>query len=128
MHVLDSDILVDVLREYEPAVTWLRSLAEVPNVSGLVGFELFQGCRNTEEVRRVQGLLAQFPVVWPTPADCTRALTEFPQLHLRDGVGVLDILIGASAIGSNATLCTFNVKHFRAIPGLAIEQPYAKAP
>jgi hypothetical protein len=35
-------------------------------------------------------------------------------------------LIGECAVGLSATLCTFNVKHYSVIPGLSIEQPYAK--
>ncbi len=40
---------------------------------------------------------------------------------------LIDSLIAATAIGQGATLCTFNTKHFAAIPGLVTEQPYAKS-
>jgi hypothetical protein len=29
-------------------------------------------------------------------------------------------------VGHNATLCTFNVKHYRVIPGLLTAQPYTR--
>jgi predicted nucleic acid-binding protein len=63
-------------------------------------------------------------VVWPAEAHCTRALSDFSALHLSHGLGLLDALIAATAIGHGATLCTFNVKHYRAITGLRMLQPY----
>jgi len=41
----------------------------------------------------------------------------------RHKVGLIDALIAACAVGRNATLCTFNVKHYQIIPGLSLEQP-----
>jgi predicted nucleic acid-binding protein len=71
-------------------------------------------------------LVAPLPVVWPTEADCDRALSDFAAYHLSHGLGLLDSLIAACAIGLSATLCTFNVKHYRIIPGLLLEQPYTR--
>jgi predicted nucleic acid-binding protein len=53
------------------------------------------------------------PVVWPTAADCQRALIDFIAYHLSHNLGLLDTLIAACAIGVSATLWTFNVKHYR---------------
>ncbi|MCY4604723.1 MAG: VapC toxin family PIN domain ribonuclease, partial [Gemmatimonadetes bacterium] len=46
--------------------------------------------------------------------------------HLSHNLGLLDALIAACAIGSSATLCTFNVKHYRIVPDLDVAQPYAR--
>jgi hypothetical protein len=37
---------------------------------------------------------------------------------------LLDALIGATAVGLNEQLATFNVKHYKVIPGLQTVQPY----
>src|ERR671915_587311 len=71
-------------------------------------------------------LVAPLPVVWPTAADCQRALTDFIAYHLSHNLGLLDALIAACAIGLSATLCTFNVKHYRVVPGLVMLQPYTR--
>ena len=86
--------------------------------------ELIQGSRNQQQVRRVLQLVAPLPVVWPTEADCARALSEFTAYRLSHNVGLIDTLIAACAVGRNATLCTFNIKHYRVISGLNMEQPY----
>jgi predicted nucleic acid-binding protein len=38
----------------------------------------------------------------------------------------LQLVVAPLPVGRNATLCTFNVKHYRIIPKLSIEQPYSR--
>lgn len=68
----------------------------------------------------------QSGIVYLTETDCANALSDFTAYHLSHSVGLIDALIAACAVGRNATLCTFNVKHYRAIPNLVIEQPYSR--
>lgn len=126
MRMLDSDILIDVLRQFAPAENWLNNLTEIPGLSGLVVMELIGGCNNKSDLRHVQRLTGLFPVVWPTEADCRRAFADFAQFRLSHNLGLLDSLIAATAIGQGAMLCTFNVKHFQMLPGLTLEQPYMR--
>lgn len=88
--------------------------------------ELIQGAQNTQQVRQALKLVAPMPIVWPTETDCARALSDFSVFHLSHGLGLLDSLIAACALGHSATLCTFNSKHYRAVPGLSILEPYVK--
>jgi predicted nucleic acid-binding protein len=88
--------------------------------------ELIQDAQNARQVRQALKLVAPLPVVWPTAADCQRALTDFIAYHLSHNLGLLDALIAACAIGSSATLCTFNVKHYQVVPGLVMVQPYTR--
>jgi len=88
--------------------------------------ELVQDARNAAEARRARQLVAPLPTIWPSEADCDRALSDFTIYHLSHGLGLLDSLIAACAIGRSATLCTYNVKHYRAVPGLTTAQPYAR--
>jgi predicted nucleic acid-binding protein len=78
------------------------------------------------QVRQALRLVAPLPIVWPTETDCQRALSDFTAYHLSHGTGILDSLIAACAIGLSATLCTFNVKHYRMISGLVTAQPYTR--
>ncbi len=126
MRLLDTDLLIDVGRGFLPAVQWLQALPEAPQIPGVVSMELIAGCQNKAEVRRIQALVAPYAAVWPTEADCRRALADFTQFHLSDNLGLTDALIAATAVGRGATLCTFNVRHFRVVPGLTLEQPYLR--
>lgn len=127
MYLLDTDILIDIQRGYAPAVDWFSSLDEIPTIPGLVVMELIQDAENKKQVREALKLVAPLPVIWPTETDSNRALTDFTAYHLSHNLGLLDALIAASAIGLPATLCTFNVKHYQVVPGLVIEQPYARS-
>jgi predicted nucleic acid-binding protein len=53
-------------------------------------------------------------------------LADFTAYHLSHGLGLLDALIAACAIGRAATLLTFNAKHYKAVPGLVIAEPYTR--
>jgi predicted nucleic acid-binding protein len=82
--------------------------------------------QDARQVRQAMKLVAPLPVVSLTEADCLQALSNFTAYHLSHGLGLLDSLIAACAVGRSAILCTFNKKHYRMVPGLKTEQPYVK--
>jgi predicted nucleic acid-binding protein len=61
---------------------------------------------------------------WPTEADYQRALHDYAAYHLSNNLGLLDALIGYTAVGLNESLATFNPKHYGVIAGLKTIQPY----
>lgn len=124
---LDTDILVDIFRGYLPALRWLRTLGDISlGIPGLAVMELMLGCRDSRQLRELQQRLAPYQVFWPTPSDCDRALADYGKRRLSHGIGVIDALIGECAVGLGVPLCTFNVRHFRAIAGLTTDQPYER--
>jgi predicted nucleic acid-binding protein len=125
VYVLDTDVF-DVQRGHPQALAWFAGLTDQPSVPGFVVMELIQDAQNARQVRDALRLAAPLPVVWPTAADCQRAPADFATFHVSQGLGLLDALIGACAVGLSATLCTFNVKHYRVIPGLTILEPYIR--
>ncbi len=126
MLILDTDILIDVQRGHAAALVWFAGLTDLPSVRGLVVMELIQGAQDARQVREALRLTAPLPVVWPTTADCQRALADFTAFHLSHGLGLLDALIAAIAVGLSAELCTFNDKHDRIVPSLVTVQPYIR--
>lgn len=127
LRLLDADVLVDVQHNLPAALAWLSAL-DVSTIAlpGIVALELLQDARNKQEARAADGLLALFPRVWPSEDACEAALSDFRALHLSHNLGMADALIAATARELGATLCTFNRKHFRAVPGLILEQPYRR--
>ncbi len=127
MLVLDTDVMIDLLRQHPPAVAWLASLGDEELVlPGFVVMELIQGCRNKSEQTRVETTLRDYAIAWPTEETCEVALASFSTYHLSHNLGLLDALIAHTAVALNAPLCTFNQKHYTAIQILSTIQLYAR--
>ena len=126
MDLVDTDVLIDVQRGHPPALTWFAGLTDLPAIPGFVVMELIQDARNAQEIRRALKLVAPLTIVWPTEADCARALADFTAYHLSHGLGLIDAMIAACAVGLSSTLLTFNDKHYHVVPGLVTAQPYAR--
>jgi predicted nucleic acid-binding protein len=126
MELVDTDVLIDVQRGHSPAVAWFAGLTDLPAVSGFVVMELIQDVQNSRQVRSALKLVAPLQIVWPSEADCMRALSDFAAFHLSHGLGLLDSMIAASSIGKSATLYTFNAKHYRVVPGIKLAEPYVR--
>jgi predicted nucleic acid-binding protein len=124
VRVLDTDILIDLSRGYPPALIWFASLNDTSLIPGYA--VLLVGRDNALAVQRLQRWLRPFHVHWPTATDCDRALATFARASLSHNLGILDALFGECAVGSGVPLCTFNVRHFRAVAGLVTEQPYER--
>lgn len=125
MALVDTDVMVDILRQHPPAIAWLTSLGAEPiQVPGFVAMELIQGCASHKEQRNVERTLGTHAVVWLSPDDCRDALVVFSRFHLSHNLGLLDALIAQVAISIGAPLLTFNTKHYSAVPGLNVVRPY----
>jgi len=127
MILLDTDIMIDLLRQHPPALTWLASLGEEEIVlPGYVTMELLQGCKNKSDQKKVEKALSGFATVWPSPETCDDAVSVFADFHLSHNLGLLDALIGQTAVALNLPLHTFNRKHYAAIPNLVTTEPYKR--
>ena len=127
MIILDTDIMIDLLRKHPPAMAWLASLGdEEIALPGFVVMELIQGCRNKAEQIKVEKSATSHSVVWPSSKTCDEALSVFSRYHLSHSLGLLDALIGETALALNLPLHTFNQKHYAAVPNLKTVQPYTR--
>ncbi len=74
MVLLDSDVMVDRLRQDAPALAGLDTLGDDEILlPGFVAMELVQGCTHRAGRAHLEKALAPFTVVWPTPAVCDEA-------------------------------------------------------
>jgi predicted nucleic acid-binding protein len=128
MIIIDTDIAIDVLRNFPAALAWANALPpqEVVVISGYTALELFAGCQNAAHQRSVDAMVKRFEAKWPTIAARELALRDFRTLHLSNAIGTFDVLIAHTAIELGLPLHTFNVKHFQHVPGLTTIQPYTR--
>jgi predicted nucleic acid-binding protein len=84
------------------------------------------GCRNQADLQQVQHFLASFNVIWPDASEFERGYNLLLILRLSSGLGIPDCLIASISLARGARLYTFNLKHFQAVPGLDVQQPYPR--
>ena len=127
MILLDTDVMIDILRNYPPAIAWLNSLGDQSvGLPGLVAMELIQGCRNAQEQHRIEAMLAGYTLHWPSEADCQAAFLDFTRHYLSQNVGLLDALIAGTARGLGTPLATFNKRHYGVVQSLQVIEPYVR--
>jgi predicted nucleic acid-binding protein len=126
--LLDSDVIIDLLREHPPALEWFDLLPdnEILIVSGYVVLELIQGFNNRNDLEKVQKTIKHFVIFWLPPDECNKVLDLYSEYKLSHNIGLLDVLIGQTALYLNVALYTFNQKHYGIIPNLETIQPYTK--
>ncbi|MDE3087828.1 MAG: type II toxin-antitoxin system VapC family toxin [Chloroflexota bacterium] len=123
--LLDTAILVDVLRGDKSARAWLDTLPEdACAVSVITAAELLAGYRNRSGQRTVERELELYETLWVSEEISQAALDFYTQYHLSPNVGFLDCLIAATATANGLRLATQNLKHFAPFPHLATERPY----
>ena len=126
--ILDTDVLVDVLRARPEALAWLESQpAAALGIPVITWMELIQGARDRGEQERIVSRLSAHSIVHIESGDPQLASAWFATYWLSHKVGILDCLIAAIAVRVGAPLYTFNTAHFRVIPGLDVRSPYQRA-
>lgn len=116
--VLDTTVLIDVLRGDPNAVDYVMALDEVPNCSEMTRVEILRGLRS-EERRSAEQLFLR---LWWIPVDewVARLAGELGRRYRRShrGIGVIDLVIAATAERSGLPLATTNVRDFPMFRGL----------
>lgn len=126
--LLDTDVIVDCLRGLQAARQWLDENAdEAFQVPGVDAMELVVGCRDRRELDECRRFLKSFDIAWTGAAEFARAFELLSTHRLASGIGIPDCVIAASALARPARLYSFNLRHFRVIPGLDVRQPYERA-
>ena len=124
--LLDTDVLIEILRGSARASTWLGDLGNLTiGISVLTRMEVLQGARNRREQEILMGQRDNYHLVLLAARDSAQALSWFEDYHLSHGVGVIDCLIAASASRVGKPLHTFNAKHYRVIPEVNAQKPYS---
>ncbi len=121
MIVVDSDLLIDFLRDQEPAVS--RLLQEMENsevrTTAVNRFELLAGAQSAKQSATVQKFLDTIKALPLDDAAADRA-AEVHRVLSKKGqdIGMADSLIAGIVLNHKATLLTRNRKHFERVQGL----------
>lgn len=120
--LLDTCIVIDILRGRQAAVSFVTGLETKPSLSAVTATELVAGCRNVKERRQIDRLLAHYILL-----DIGREIACLAGDYIRTygrshGTDPIDALIAATAKTQGLPLATLNLKHFPMFE--ALERPY----
>lgn len=128
MPVLDTGFAIDFLRGDERATRLMHLLQQGSDPLGVTPythFELYSGIgrshRPDEETRKVEGFLRSL-VVFPFEPEAAKHAGLLDARLQREGasIGLLDLLIGCTALHHGESVVTRNKRDFEAIPGLRV--------
>ena len=125
--LVDTDIWIDFLRGYPPAVTFIKALPDRVFISAISVAELHVGVREGAERHALDQLLSTLEVL-----DLNTVIATKGGLLRRDygrshSVGLNDALIAATAQEHDLQLCTLDVKHYPALAKEQLKRAYPKA-
>lgn len=120
--LLDSSVVIDMLRGVPAAIAFVQSMPGGPRMSVVTISELRDGERGARETARIDNLLAEAELY-----DVTKEIAELSGNLMRrfrrsHGLTTPDSLIAATAIHHKLQLATLNLKHFPMFPDL--RRPY----
>lgn len=122
--MIDTDVLIDYLRDQQQAVAFLEGSDQPLAASVITVAELYVGVRDGEERKRLDAFVGAFDLI---PLDSKAAVVaglwrrQYGRSH---GTGLADALIAASVEAMGGTLVTLNQRHFPMLPNLLV--PYRK--
>lgn len=123
--ILDTSILIDLLRAFPPATSWFAGLGRQRlAITPVVWMETVQGA--TDQIKRAQAIrfLRQFRIEHPTEDDNRWAMRQTASFHLSHGVQLQDAMIASVAARLAVPLYTANLKHFQPLPSIDASKPY----
>lgn len=123
MRLLDTCIMIDVLRGREPAIAFVSGLKSTPAISAITATELIAGARGKREEEAIDRILATYDVA-EIDLEIARLAGDYVRTFGKShAVDPIDALIAATAKTKELDLATLNLKHFPMFKGL--KRPYA---
>jgi hypothetical protein len=122
--VIDTDVLIDYLRDQPQAVAYLESAQDRLAASVITIAELYAGVRDGDERQRLDTFVSSFALLAVGADAAVQAGLWRRQYGRSHGIGLADALIAATVEGAGGSLVTLNRRHFPMLP--AVLTPYTK--
>jgi predicted nucleic acid-binding protein len=118
MILIDTNVIIEFLRQNASAVAWFDARSERPAVSAVSVLELYAGARSQRDARDIVALRQQLvclPISEEIGERAGALMRHFQKSH---GIDIPDAIIAATAEHHGLRLATLNVKHFPMFPKL----------
>ena len=126
--IIDTDILIDFLRNRKEAVTLVTQLEEkktLLSTTTINAFELYYGAHKskkfTQTLQATKKLLDRLVILPLTPRSAQKAGHIYADLELKGHpIGLRDTFIAAIALTRRCSIATRNTEHFKKVKGLTV--------
>lgn len=120
--IVDTDILIDSAMKINDAVDCLDAIEQrsMLAISVITQMELFVGCRNKSELKKVDSFLKRFQIISLNENICDKAAKLIHQYRLSHGLLIPDALIAATAIIREESFISKNQRDYRFINELKL--------
>jgi len=121
-YLIDTSVFIDHLRGKSEA-TKLISNTQGIVISFAVFGELLQGIKDKKDLKKLEKLMDLYELDWGQEKVTKLAVDILKQYGLKQGIGLIDAMLAATALTRKLVLVTDNLKHFRPIDGLTVKRP-----
>ena len=123
--LLDTSIVVDLIRGFLPALQWSAGVRTIrAAITPIIWMETLQGAQNRQQRDQIMRFLRHFPIEHPTPDDNRWAMRQLARFHLSHNISFPDIMIASVAVRLNVPLYTLNIRHYEPLPNMQAVKPY----
>lgn len=120
-YLIDTNIFIDALRGQEISANFLRANYSNSVVSYITFNELIQGADNKKNLINLEELISLYEINYSSSDISRRATNLVREFYLKNGLKILDAIIASTALELNLVLITQNIKHFKFIKGIKVE-------
>lgn len=121
--VLDTDIFIDFLRNYEPSIEWFKKLNWQDILfSAITEAELISGedCNDKESFKKTLDLLNFGTKILVTNEIARKA----GDIRREYKISITDSIIASTALLNDAKIISRNIKDYQKIKSIKVEEPY----
>ncbi len=122
--IVDTDVVIDLLRGNKQAISFFKSREDAIRFSAITVAEIYAGVRGKEEGIAIRRLFSAFPVIATTSEIACEAGKLVQIWRTSHSVEIPDAIIASTCLVLDAELSTLNVKHYPMFQGLI--PPYRK--
>ena len=118
--VLDTNILIEILKGNPETVTKVQSFENELCISAITVMELFYGAINKAEVKKLENFILLFTVIHTNENISRKAINLVKQYAKSHTLDIPDSIIASTALTLECKLFTYNTKDFKYIDNLIL--------
>ncbi len=120
MTLLDTNILIEILKGNQNTVKAVESMSERAAISAITVMELYYGALNKAELREIERFVALFHILHLNETISQTSIKLVHKYAKSHSLDIPDSIIAATAITCKCPLFTYNTKDFSYIEGLTL--------